>query len=154
MARLFPTKFIARVKGTPETPKSDAKETNFKEKAHKKDKKLPKRLLFVEEFVRTLNATQAAIKAGYSPKSARQQGHRLLTKADVKAKIDELMKQRLENCNVDTELVLQGLKDIALNEKYPCKDRVKAFSLLGDYLKMWNGDNKPVPDKIEIKLTD
>ena len=113
-----------------------------------------KRELFIEEYVKSLNATQSAINAGYSQKTARQQGHRLLTNANISKKIDELLKQRLENCNVDTEFILQGLKDIATNQHYPCKDRVKAYSLLGDYLQMWNGNNKSSNDKFSINLTD
>jgi len=52
-----------------------------------------KRQLFVNEYLRDFNATQAAIRAGYSPRSARSQGNRLLTKDDIstaiKAIIDE-----------------------------------------------------------------
>ena len=127
---------------------------NLLQNGTKKEKILTKRELFIEEYVKSLNATQSAINAGYSPKTARQQGHRLLTNANIKKKIDDLLKQRLENCNVDTEFILQGLKDIATNEHYPCKDRVKAYSLLGDYLQMWNGNNKSSNDKFSINLTD
>ena len=127
---------------------------NLLQNGTKKEKILTKRELFIEEYVKSLNATQSAINAGYSPKTARQQGHRLLTNANIKKKIDDLLKQRLENCNVDTEFILQGLKDIATNEHYPCKDRVKAYSLLGDYLQMWNGNNKSSNDKFSISLTD
>ena len=127
---------------------------NLLQNGTKKEKILTKRELFIEEYVKSLNATQSAINAGYSQKTARQQGHRLLTNANISKKIDELLKQRLENCNVDTEFILQGLKDIATNEHYPCKDRVKAYSLLGDYLKMWNGNNKSPNDKFSINLTD
>ena len=127
---------------------------NLLQNGTKKEKILTKRELFIEEYVKSLNATQSAINAGYSPKTARQQGHRLLTNANISKKIDDLLKQRLENCNVDTEFILQGLKDIATNEHYPCKDRVKAYSLLGDYLQMWNGNNKSSNDKFSISLTD
>ena len=127
---------------------------NLLQNGTKKEKILTKRELFIEEYVKSLNATQSAINAGYSPKTARQQGHRLLTNANISKKIDELLKQRLENCNVDTEFILQGLKDIATNLHYPCKDRVKAYSLLGDYLQMWNGNNKSSNDKFSINLTD
>ena len=127
---------------------------NLLQNGTKKEKILTKRELFIEEYVKSLNATQSAINAGYSQKTARQQGHRLLTNANISKKIDELLKQRLENCNVDTEFILQGLKDIATNEHYPCKDRVKAYSLLGDYLQMWNGNNKSSNDKFSISLTD
>ncbi|MFC1551159.1 terminase small subunit [Candidatus Latescibacterota bacterium] len=39
----------------------------------------PKQERFVWEYLKDLNATQAAIRTGYSPKSARKQGSRLLT---------------------------------------------------------------------------
>ena len=140
-----PITLIKRVTSTlKETSKNDTKDTNFEEKARKN---LTKRQLFIEYYIQSLNATQAAIKAGYSPKTARLTGHRLITNDSIKSKIDDLLKQRLENCNVDTEFILQGLKDIATNLHYPCKDRVKAYSLLGDY-------NKPTPTKIEVRLTD
>ena len=42
---------------------------------------------FVEEYLVDLNATQAAIRAGYSPKTARQQGHENLTKPYIEAAI-------------------------------------------------------------------
>jgi len=45
----------------------------------------PKQVRFVREYLLSLNATQAAIKAGYSPASARVTGCRLLTHAAVKA---------------------------------------------------------------------
>ena len=40
---------------------------------------------FVEEFLIDLNATQAAIRAGYSEKTAKSQGQRLLTNVDIAA---------------------------------------------------------------------
>ncbi len=43
----------------------------------------PKQELFVREYLVDLNATQAAIRAGYSADTARQQGSRLLTDVDV-----------------------------------------------------------------------
>jgi len=53
-----------------------------------------KQSVFIAEYLRDFNATRAAIRAGYSPKTARQQGARLLSNAnisnEVKAKIAEL----------------------------------------------------------------
>lgn len=43
----------------------------------------PKQQRFVAEYLKDQNATQAAIRAGYSPGTAKQQGSRLLTNADV-----------------------------------------------------------------------
>ena len=46
---------------------------------------------FVEEYLIDLNATQAAIRAGYSPDSARDIGCENLTKPNIKAAIDRAM---------------------------------------------------------------
>lgn len=45
---------------------------------------------FCLEYAASGNATQAAIAAGYSPKTARSQGQRLLTNADIKSRLEEL----------------------------------------------------------------
>lgn len=47
---------------------------------------------FVAEYLIDLNATQAAIHAGYSERTAKQQGSRLLTNADVSAAVEEAMR--------------------------------------------------------------
>ena len=47
--------------------------------------------LFCLEYIRDGNATQAAIRAGYSPKTAYSTGQRLLKNVEVRARIDELM---------------------------------------------------------------
>lgn len=62
---------------------------------------------FVREYMVDLNATQAAIRAGYSPKTAKQQGSRLLTKADIRARIDELQNIRAEKLELDADWVLR-----------------------------------------------
>lgn len=49
-----------------------------------------KQLRFCEEYVVDHNATQAAIRAGYSPVSARQVSHRMMTNDDIMQKIHEL----------------------------------------------------------------
>lgn len=49
-----------------------------------------KQLKFCEEYVVDLNATQAAIRAGYSPKSARLSGHRNMNNDNILSKIAEL----------------------------------------------------------------
>jgi phage terminase small subunit len=49
----------------------------------------PKQSRFVEEFLLDLNAKQAAIRAGYSLKTAKQQASRLLTNVDVAAAADK-----------------------------------------------------------------
>jgi phage terminase small subunit len=51
-----------------------------------------KQIAFCHEYVKDFNATQAAIRAGYAPRAARQQASRLLTKANVSGYLDDLIK--------------------------------------------------------------
>ena len=44
---------------------------------------------FIEEYLIDLNATQAAIRAGYSPKTAREIGAENLSKPHIRARVDE-----------------------------------------------------------------
>lgn len=120
-------------------------------------KKIPirdRKKIFIEEYIRTLNATQSALKAGYSPAGARVQGSKMLTNPAIKAEIEKGMAQRIDSCKVDTEFILQQLKDIALNQRCPYKDRVKALDLLGTYLNMWSGEVKQQATTFTITLKE
>lgn len=67
----------------------------------------PKQRLFVVEYLKDLNATQAAIRAGYSEKTARSQGQRLLTNVDIAAAIKKAIDERAEKIQIDAEWVLR-----------------------------------------------
>lgn len=73
----------------------------------------PKRRRFVDEYLVDLNATQAAIRAGYSQKTARSQGQRLLTNVDVAAAISEGRNRLSERTQVTQEMVIEELRRIA-----------------------------------------
>ena len=77
---------------------------------HKRDKQE----LFCKEYIKDdkFNATQAAIRAGYSPKTAQVQGSRLLTYVMVQERIAELMQARNERLKVDADYVLARLIQI------------------------------------------
>ncbi len=64
---------------------------------------------FAEEYLIDLNATKAAIRAGYSVKSARQQGQRLLSNAAIALTTEQAMAEREERTNVTQDRVLQEL---------------------------------------------
>lgn len=66
-----------------------------------------KRALFVEEYPKDLNATKAAERATYSPRTAYSQGQRLLKDVEVKAAIDEALKARSIRARVDADQVLE-----------------------------------------------
>ena len=71
---------------------------------------------FVAEYLIDLNATQAAIRAGYSPKTAKQQGSRLLTNADVASAIAAGAKVVLDDSAATAKQVLTELTRVALSD--------------------------------------
>lgn len=113
-----------------------------------------KQKLFVSEYLIDLNATQAAIRAGYSEKTARSQGQRLLTNVDIKTYIDEQL-EKIHNEKIadvkeimiyltsvlrgeaESEIVViegtgDGCSDAKRMSKAPDeKERLKAAELLG-----------------------
>lgn len=69
----------------------------------------PKQQRFVDEYLIDLNATQAAIRAGYSEKTARQVGAENLSKPDIAAAIEARTQERSERTKIDADMVLQGI---------------------------------------------
>ena len=68
-------------------------------------------LRFVQEYLVDLNATKAAVRAGYSEKTAYSQGQRLLKKVEVQEAIEEAQKVRAEKTETDAAFVLKRLVD-------------------------------------------
>ncbi len=68
---------------------------------------------FIEEYLIDLNATQAAIRAGYSPNSARDIGSENLTKPDIRARIDEALAERSKRTGINADRVLREIARIA-----------------------------------------
>lgn len=75
----------------------------------KKRKLTPKQQLFADEYIKTGNATDAYIKAGYkcSRSVARRNGNRLLTNADIKSYIDAKLAEIESHKIADAKEVLQ-----------------------------------------------
>ena len=105
---------------------------------------------FCEEYLVDCNATQAAIRTGYSKKTARAVGQRLLTNVDIKKYIDQQL-QKLKNEKIaDAQEVLEYLTSVMRGEQkeqvalltgegvqklvqkdISAKDRIKAAELIG-----------------------
>ena len=105
---------------------------------------------FCEEYLVDCNATQAAIRTGYSEKTARAIGQRLLTNVDIKKYIDQQL-QKLKNEKIaDAQEVLEYLTSVMRGEQkeqvalltgegvqdlvqkdVSAKDRLKAAELIG-----------------------
>lgn len=73
----------------------------------------PKQQRFVEEYMVDLNATQAAIRAGYSVRSAVKQGCRMLTNADIAQAISEAREAQSKRVQVSADDVIKGFLKIA-----------------------------------------
>ena len=73
----------------------------------------PKQARFVQEYLIDLNAAQAAIRAGYSAKTARVIGHENLTKPDIAAAIEKAMAERAERTELTADWVVDELRKIA-----------------------------------------
>ena len=68
---------------------------------------------FVEEYLIDLNGTQAAIRAGYSPKTANVQAARLLTNVSIKMEIDKAIAERSRRTGVTQDRVIDELAKLA-----------------------------------------
>lgn len=120
--------------------------------------------LFVTEYVKDMNATKAAERAGYSKRTAYSQGQRLLKNVEIKKAVDKLLLEVRKNNVADaveieeyltavmrgkmkeTEMINVGNFEQELVE-VPAKQttRIKAAELLGKRYAMWT-------DKQEIDL--
>ena len=72
-----------------------------------------KQKTFCAEYLIDLNATQAAIRAGYSPKTAYSIGNELLNKPDVRTRIDKAIAERSKRTGVNAERVVRELAKLA-----------------------------------------
>ena len=104
----------------------------------------PKQQRFVDEYIIDLNATQSAIRAGYSPKTAEQQGFQLLKKTSVSEAIEQAQQERQKRTLVTQDDVIRGLLTEAewQGEGSSHSARVSAWAHLGKHLNMFT-------DKIE-----
>lgn len=125
-----------------------------------KTKLRDKRACFCEEYLVDLNATQAAIRCGYSRETAKQQGQRLLTNVDIQERVSELKDIRLERLKLTQDGVLTELEDTrkrALESKQ-YNAAIRASELKGKHLGMFVdrlkvGKDDP-PQEIILKITD
>lgn len=99
----------------------------------------PKQQRFVDEYLISLNATQAAIRAGYSQNMAKQIGYENLTKPYIAEAIAARRAQEAEKALVTREMVIEGLlreaHDTSKNSSQAA--RVSALSWLGKHLEMF-----------------
>ena len=96
-----------------------------------------KQKVFCDEYLVSLNATQAAIKAEYSKNIAAVQEHENLSKPYIQKYIQKAMDERAKKTGVDAAYAVNGIRDIAEKIGIKDSDRLKAFELLGKHLKLF-----------------
>ena len=119
---------------------------------------------FADEYIISANATQAAIKAGYSKKYANTNASKLLQNTTIKSYIDERLEALQSKKVADQQEVLEYLTSVMRGKEteqtiigvgdfgqeltdieVSAKDRIKAAELLGKRYRMWT-------DKQEVEV--
>lgn len=77
----------------------------------------PKQERFVDEYMIDLNATQAALRAGYSEKTSYSIGQENLKKPEISKEIEKRQQKHAEKAEMTVEWVLQQYRDIILHTK-------------------------------------
>ena len=110
----------------------------------------PRSIDFVDEYLVDLNATQAAIRAGYSEKTAYSIGQRLLKNVEVQTMIANRMEERSKRTEITQDRVLTDIELIKQDAMRKSFDKngneaminhtsaLKACELQGRHLQMWN----------------
>ena len=104
---------------------------------------------FVAEYLVDLNATQAAIRAGYSERTANRIGAENLTKPDIQAAVKAAIEDRAKRTEVTQDMVVEELRKVAFAKAADYSDstlkysnKLKALELIGRHLGMFT-------DKVE-----
>ena len=93
-----------------------------------------KQARFVDEYRIDLNGRQAAIRAGYSEKTAQEQSSRLLSNVKVQAAVQAHIEDQAKRTGIEADSILDALAVIAHDiEGEQTRDRLRALELLGKY---------------------
>ena len=130
------------------------------------EKLTQKQQRFVDEYIISGNATQAAIKAGYSKRSAQQTGAENLLKPVIKAEIDRRNAEIKSAKTADMQEVMEYLASVMRGEQtesvatakgiydnvpVSAKDRIKAAELIGKRHGAWT-DKKEISGNMNIDI--
>ena len=122
----------------------------------------PKQERFVQEYLVDLNATQAAIRAGYSAKTASRIGQQLLAKTCISEAMQKAMKKREKRTEVTQDYVIAKLREIVEKDASDGPDselkyanKIRALELLGKHTGAFDGgakegQNEPVKVVIDV----
>ena len=119
-----------------------------------------KERIFADEYIKTTNATQSAIKAGYAENSASVTGSKMLRKPKVRQYIDAVMNERSKDTIATADEVLEYLTRVVRGEEKDAfgldvsvADKTKAAELLGKRHMLFT-DKVKLDAEIEIDISD
>lgn len=135
-----------------------------------------KQQTFVDEYIKTGNAYQSAIRAGYSEKYAKSSSHKLLENVGIKAEIDKRMEKLKKDTIADQDEILQYLTSVLrgevtdqelipiqvgrgemeveeLEKRSDTNARTKAAELLGKRYMMWT-DKQQIETTATVQFND
>lgn len=110
-----------------------------------------KQQLFCDEYLIDLNATQAAIRAGYSKKTAYSIGNENLMKPELKKYIEERMAEKKAELIADQDEVLKYLTSVMRGES---KSSVVVVENVGDYCSEAREMQKSPDEKERLKAAE
>jgi len=109
-----------------------------------------KQQAFVQEYLIDLNATQAAIRAGYSKKTANKVGPKLLVNIGIQQAIQAAKDKRANKTTITQNMVIKGLyKEATDSIDGTPASRVAAWNCLGKHTGIYELDNN---QKANLKL--
>lgn len=108
----------------------------------------PKQQRFADEYIVDLNGKQAAIRAGYSEKTAEAQASRLLSNAKVQHYIQKRKQDRVERTEITQDMVLYELASIAFSNAADYAKVVEKEATIqtddGEEIQLYDKDGNPV----------
>ncbi|HBO2796430.1 TPA: terminase small subunit [Pseudomonas aeruginosa] len=96
-----------------------------------------KQRLFVDEYLIDLNATQAAIRAGYSARRATEIGYQLLQRSEVAQAIQAAMAERSKRTEVEADYVIRRLREIDEMDVLDILEDDGSFRSIRDWPRAW-----------------
>lgn len=96
-----------------------------------------KQRLFVDEYLIDLNATQAAIRAGYSTRRATEIGYQLLQRPEVAQAIQAAMAERSKRTEVEADYVIRRLREIDEMDVLDILEDDGSFRSIREWPKVW-----------------
>ncbi|HFH4650138.1 terminase small subunit [Pseudomonas aeruginosa] len=96
-----------------------------------------KQRLFVDEYLLDLNATQAAIRAGYSTRRATEIGYQLLQRPEVAQAIQAAMAERSKRTEVEADYVIRRLREIDEMDVLDILEDDGSFRSIRDWPRAW-----------------